>query len=502
MTPDLFDANTRESAYKEAKESTSEAFTLAEQGDFDTALEKLAQVESLGARAGLPDLVTEARINAGFIHSERADNAAALEFYTDAVGLARESQDKKRLSIALANVCVTLRDLERYDEAIESLTDYLEVIDGDDTAAVVALYERASCRSRVGEIDEALAGFEEALEIARRIDQIDMVVSSQLAIGMLYEQKEDPIAAGMIYREAADLADQSGLQAEYRDAVTGLARAHQETRDLVGADAALSRAEESNRALGDREALADALHTHAVVLSSAGRNDEALEKLREEEDIRRDLAEDAALGDCLALQAAVLRAVRDYEESIAACEAAEQAYYKSAPLSQALADTLYWHARLLRRSGELSEALQRADAALAIAAEGAYDHVAVRLGGVRAMVLCDMGEHEAAAETLDAVEAACATHQFDAPKTWTLGRRAYALACTGASTDDVITQLRAAYHHAVVSFIEPTGRAVVRKMCKEIKAGYSDQYGEQLDALYEELEAAAPDDMMMPAIDG
>lgn len=463
-----------------------------ESAEYDEALADLEEAERIAEEAGDKGLVAAARINQGYVFSERGDAETALRLYAEATDIASAAQDPRRLRAALSNVCVALRQTGRYELTIEAITDYLELVGDDEVARASALLDRGLCLIETSEFSRAMEDLEEAGRLARHAGSTDVVTAAYLNLGLAREEYGDISSAMRAYRALTDVAIEAGADPVHRQALLRLARCYRTLGRPSDAIGALAEAEEIDRRLDDATGAAETLGLHGWALRECDRTDEALEKWRAEEIIRRELQQGPELGDCLLAQAQLLQSAGDHAEALALYEDAERAY-RPHGVAQGLADALYGQGMLLRRSGDLVGALARADEALQVMTEVRSPALEAKTRGLRIMLLAEMGDTEAATEELDRAEETCADLGLVAPLVWMLARRGYVHACAGGSPEEVAALLETAYEHGASREVARAGGRAVRKMTVEIVKRRGDEYGEALMPLVRKIAADSGD---------
>ncbi|MDR3686951.1 MAG: hypothetical protein P4L93_08355 [Coriobacteriia bacterium] len=451
-------------------------------GERDSAMNDFLEAERVAAETGLDGLVRTSRINQGYVYTVEGDSESAARLYEQAADLSREADDTERLSLALANLSVELKEQGRNEDAITALSEYLGLL-GDDAAAAAAeaYLSRATCLVELGDHQAAFVDLDEAEVAAAEADDQSLRYMVRMSQGGVYVRIGDLMAARIVFEQAMDLALAAGDKAAIQEARVSLAQVCR----LIGladqAEGLYEEAEIQYREEGNSTALADALYWHGVVLASQKRVEPALAKWREEEAIRRERGQDGHVAESLYAQADVLSGAGDHE-------AANPLFHEAVELLETLnmADdlpvVLYEYGMSLREADKPAEALNRADEAVRLAAVKGDPIVERRAQSLRAMALADLGQIADAQAAIDAAESLCADALAHSAMVWTLARRAYVLACDAGEPDDVVSALKAAHEYAMMHGEFAVSRTAVRRIAEEINSQCGETYARPIEA--------------------
>ena len=452
-----------------------------ESGEHDAAMADFQQAEHVAEQAGLDGLISASRINQGYAYTVQGDTESAVRLYEQAVELTRAAGDAERLTLALANLSVELKEQGRHADAIIALTEYIELL-GDQNAAARgrATVSRAMSSAELGDFAMATFDLDEAGTAATEADDSSLLHLVRMSQASVYVRIGDLSAARIVLEQALDAARASGDPAELQDALMSLAQVCRLTGLAEQADDLFTTVEDEYRAHDNTTALADALYWHGIVLGSLRRPQSALAKWHEEEAIRRQHGQDGHLAECLYAQADALRVQGDHE-------AADPLFREAGELFEKLNMTavhpsvLYWHGVSLRAGGKSDEALRRADEALRVAVANGDPSIERRAQGLRALALADLGEIAEAQRALDAAESLSEKTQAHSAMVWTLTRRAYVIACDGGEPQDVVEQLRRAHEYALTHGQLAASRTAARRVATDIVSRCDESYAEPLE---------------------
>ncbi|MCE6999024.1 tetratricopeptide repeat protein [Saccharothrix sp. S26] len=186
---------------------------------------------------------------------------------------ARQPQTAMHLSIALA--CV---NSGRYDEARDHLTTVLRdgLADGWPEGRIAVLNNLSAVHQRLGEPRRAIDRGLESLRLTEHHPTPLGAISMALAnLGFAYEQIGELDEALAHFTRALDLAERGGARFSVAVLLGDLGNVHRDRQDLVTAAEFYERALAANRALGYQYGEAAALSGRALLAAGAGRGDSA-----------------------------------------------------------------------------------------------------------------------------------------------------------------------------------------------------------------------------------
>ena len=467
MTETVFDTESPEPTTR-ARALIMRGLSRAEAGEPGGALADFQAARRIAERDGLDWLVRAACINEGYAYTLQGDTDSAIRAHEEAIELTRAAQDTERLTLALANLSVELKQQGRYADALTALDEYLDLLGEEEwTARSRGFVSRAQCCAELGELEQAAADLDLADLAAAESGDASLVFPIRMSQASTYIRMRDYVAALIVLEQALEAAESAGDRSGLVEALTSLAQVYRLTAQSENADAAFARLEDELRQNSRTSELADAFYWHGAVLESLRRFQPALDKWREEESIRRELGQDGHLAECLYAQANALRAIGEHETADPLFADAADLLTKVGVTAE-LANVHYWHAASLREVGRSADALSRADEALRVAIENEDAGAERRIQGLRGMLFADVGKIASAQETLDAAEALCEQTDAQSSMVWTLARRAYVAACDGASTKDVVNLLGKAHEYGMSHGQMLASRTAVRRVGLDI----------------------------------
>lgn len=422
--------------------------SLIEVGDYRSALEAFEAAERAADRSGDRVLVALARRNQGYAYSRDSDPTSAALLFRQAVELARGAGDDETLGIGLVSLGQEALVLGSYHEATQAFSEAEAIYRATEARDALAdtLYWHGVALRRAGQAGAALDNWREEERIRRTgatgVDLADCL-----------------LAQADTLRERGDHGEAVPLFAE--------------------AEALYSEA----NAL---DALASTLHWHGASLQAADRPEEALDKWRAEEAVRRQTGLPAPLALCLTTQADLLRTMGDSVGANALYREAED-LYRDAQLTTALVGLLYRHATALRSADRASEALEKLDEAVAIATANGLFREECRINGLRSFVLADLGDTGAADQALDAAEFVCVREGFLNLMVRTLARRAYVRARDGQPSEVVVGALQDAHELAAGEGRAASSAEFLRSVANDVIAMDPDRYGDEVGVFVSEL---------------
>lgn len=421
----------------------------------------MAAFEDAGRQAtdaGLTALAAGAAIDRGWALWLAGEREPAITAYEEGATLAREANDDARLAIALGNLGVAYTDSGRYAEADALYPEYLEYISDDRAEQVDVHLDWGVALEGLDRTDEAFALYWKAFDIAAEAEDAGLTGTVTMALGRAYTRHADHAKAADCFGEAAR------------------AFRHLEDDTLLGA----------------------ALYQHGSALRRVGLVDEALEVWREAEPIFRELGDQRALGECLLVQALSAQGqLSNYSPDMQLTEAA--AAFRAAGDLDRLPEIYLIHAQWCWDRSMDSAARKYVDEALEAAAVAPDPGVESRARTLHAQMLADANDLEGAEAELATAEDVARTASDLEGVTGVMARRAYVMARSGASYEDVRAQLFAAGDHARDAGHESQGRVAAEAIATEIedRCGrlYTDLLGapDEKNVVVPTFEAEMPD---------
>lgn len=193
------------------------------------------------------------------------DLEGRVEALEEAAGLWRDSQNESRLSGALSNLAVTLKELGKRDEACEVYEELMQVFEvtqqNDDWS--MALTNFALLKEEMGDLPRAVELVEQATELDRQRPTPDWILVDLRDLARLRAAVGDAEGARAAAEEILVIGQQAANPTMQVEAHEILARHYQEADDLDAARQSLEQAEAIARQANDMMSL-------SRVLSSMG----------------------------------------------------------------------------------------------------------------------------------------------------------------------------------------------------------------------------------------
>ncbi|MEM8963625.1 MAG: ATP-binding protein [Acidobacteriota bacterium] len=231
------------------------AWTLSGAGDQDTALDAARRAVELAREHPAPEALGSALLCMAYIHSNRDDDALALEAYDEAYAVLEPLGPSEDLATVVVNSGYELRQLAAYPEALSRFLearDIAEAID-DRVSMGFALLNMSDVYKRMGQTDEAETALRAALEAVEGIDAPALEGLVRDLLGRLFLDAGKP-------REALPWLERS------RELLTGTDR-----RDLLAS--AMDDLGRAWLALGDDEQALDGFELARALAAEAGAQD-------------------------------------------------------------------------------------------------------------------------------------------------------------------------------------------------------------------------------------
>ncbi|MCW5853022.1 MAG: tetratricopeptide repeat protein [Anaerolineae bacterium] len=207
---------------------------------------------------------------------DKGEIDAAISMSHAARDLYESTKDTEGLGRAENLIGDILRSIGQFDfaeKAYQRATVAFKSTEGD----AESFMELGEVHQFQDERDEAIAAYEKALSLYRRLNDKPKIAQLTRSIAYLLYEKEQWVEAEKYYRDALELAEQTQMQ-DLKDSIIleiGNAIAHQgrlnEARRLFEQSAAQA------RATNDPDTLADALHSLAITYVAEGNRQRASE---------------------------------------------------------------------------------------------------------------------------------------------------------------------------------------------------------------------------------
>jgi tetratricopeptide (TPR) repeat protein len=288
----------------------------------ESSVEREARLAAAGTEPAGDGRLRAALVNLGAAYWLRGDAERAEVPLTEALERCRRAGDQAMLSVALGNLSMVARDLDRTDQALALSAEEESICRArDDLAGLQAcLGNRVELLRRRGETDAALALTKEQERICRDLADRPGIARAQAAQAVLLMDRGDIDRA--LEMSAAHLATAREL-GDVRGLVEGLVTQttmHAARGDLAAGTASATEAETIARQLDDATLLSRALAGRAQLLANAGDWVAAERVAREAELTAR------TVGDWLVIASALtlIGTARREQGDIAGCEAAHQ----------------------------------------------------------------------------------------------------------------------------------------------------------------------------------
>ncbi|HEX4831443.1 MAG TPA: tetratricopeptide repeat protein, partial [Trebonia sp.] len=265
----------------ELLESLGDAYSLAY--DLDRGDEYQRRALEIRRRIGdLPGVLLSLN-GLGLLQIRRHHLAEALPMFEEALGICFALEDEHWAPVLQANLAEALIGLERYEDAEALLRSELPVFRarGDALSAGNALRLLSAARRGLGDVDQALAAAQGAVELAVGEGNTLREAYWLLELGTVRRLGGQLAAALDSFRRSADLQHGLGHRVREAQAWDGEGEVQRDLGRLSEAIELHGRAADVFRSLGARWLLAVALRNLATALTAAGRNSQAREQASE-----------------------------------------------------------------------------------------------------------------------------------------------------------------------------------------------------------------------------
>lgn len=451
----------------------------ARAGEGIAAVITLKEAEQVALDAGLTSLAIGAHIDRGWALWLAGETAGAAALYAEGAQMARDASDAARLRIALGNLGIAYSHLGRTADALAVYEEYLPMVADDPAETADAHINAGSALVSLGRVDEAGEHFDAAERAAESASLIEPRVIVNLNRGVLLEKAGDSDGALERYWQAFDLAEEAKDADLVGRTTMALGRAYMRAGDHPHASDCFGEAVRAFRHEEDKARLVEALRLHGSALQRVGLVDAALEAWDEEAAILRERGDNLALGDCV-LRKALMLAAQSTSPGVELLFVEAADLFRGVSATDRLAEVYQAHAQLLRDRGRDEEAVQRLEKAFGALDEAPNPAVESRARGLRALMIADAGDVEAASQELDTAEAIAESLADLQALTGIRARRAYLLACEGRPVADVVEQLRTTAEVAASAGLSDVAERAVGLVAREIAVRRGGEYREGL----------------------
>lgn len=261
--------------------------TLLRVGDLPGARSRFEEALAINRERDDPAAEVVNLANLGVVETEAGRYGAALERHRQAEQLAadrpHEPWAREQVLIARINQGVILERLGGFREALERYRSVLPEEDVLGPARAASLHLNLGVVYRnLGDPVRAVEAFESASTAFREAGDSAALASARLNLALSYHLNLDrPDLAEAAYREALEVADTAGDQAEQIRARTYLGRFLLQSGDIDEAEGLFREALKRSEAMGQAEGVGASLAGLGGVAESRGNLPEALDRLRE-----------------------------------------------------------------------------------------------------------------------------------------------------------------------------------------------------------------------------
>ncbi|UNP87934.1 diguanylate cyclase [Aeromonas encheleia] len=298
----------------------------------------------------------------------------------------------------------TIRDLERYDQAIEFARQQLELAQhaGDMQTKTGLMICLSWYQQRQGKNDEALRGYEQALELATALGDVRRQAKAHGYLGGLLSAQGNMLEAMRHLQASLDLYKSIGLEDRDLHLQVSMANLYRQLGIYEQAEQLLKKLSDIYQARDEAEWLTTIRVYQGILYTETNENDKAIGLLSQAEQYYEDKQRPMEVAEVRLYRAfALLQRDRIEEawdklqqvnDSIAAGERLE-------PMLLALRDMLM--GIVLNKRGDHQLALNHLDAAITVLQEGDSQKQLGYAYRVKSLVLKEMGLYQASLQALE-----------------------------------------------------------------------------------------------------
>jgi len=189
-------------------------------GNYDTSLYYSHSAVKLANKINFKKGAAAAYSNIGVVHSSRAENTEALEYYAKALKLDEELGDRSGMGKRLSNMGVVYRNMGNYPKALDHYLRALKIGKelGDKPAIANRLANLGIIYKDQGDYLKALDHYFQALKIDEELGSKYGVAKEYTNIGNVYDEQDDYAKALEYYLKGIKLAE----EIEHKSLMTNL----------------------------------------------------------------------------------------------------------------------------------------------------------------------------------------------------------------------------------------------------------------------------------------
>jgi serine phosphatase RsbU (regulator of sigma subunit)/tetratricopeptide (TPR) repeat protein len=174
-------------------------------------------------------------LNIGAVYAEQPGTLdSAINYYHRAIDIGEVVEDQYIVGVSTMNLGEVYMEKEQYDSALYYLDKSLTILT-DKVYISTALNLMGSIYSNRGDFKNAITYHQDGLEMARKVNAQQQIVQNLLGLASTYENLDNHKKAIENYKEAATIAEETGLDLERSNAYEGLASNYAEIGDTINA---------------------------------------------------------------------------------------------------------------------------------------------------------------------------------------------------------------------------------------------------------------------------
>ena len=231
---------------------------LRERGEFEPAKQAFINALTTAKTHDLRDQEANSLNQLASIYALQGNDNHALEYLEKAAEVFELLGDKHMLATVLTNIGDIYRELSEYQDALWALKkgyDILRVADPQSRTAAINLQNLGLTYAALGKFTQAERFYEDALQIARNLNEHITEVVSLINLGEVYLEMNKLEAAEDAFRQACVISEDNGLVIYQIDAIEGLGNVYYEKELFTRAKDAHEQAISLATAIEDKSTL-------------------------------------------------------------------------------------------------------------------------------------------------------------------------------------------------------------------------------------------------------
>ncbi|WP_445636383.1 hypothetical protein NSTC745_01275 [Nostoc sp. DSM 114161] len=281
----------------------------------------------------------------------------AQQYYQQALEFCLETDEKQKAGI-IHNLAIIYANKGEVDEAIALYNQSLEINEriSNVQGKAATLHQLAILHANKGEVDEAITLYNQSLEIKQLIDNVQGQAATLHCLGILYADKGEVDEAIALYNQSLEIKQRIGDVQGKAATLQCLGNIYADKGEVDEAIALYNQSLEINERIGNVQGKATTLHELGHIYANKGKVDEAIALFNQSLEIFERIGYVKSQADALHNLANIYAKKGEVEEAIALYNQSLEITQRIGNL-QGKAATLYCLGHIYAKKGEVEEAI-------------------------------------------------------------------------------------------------------------------------------------------------